>query len=65
MILEEIKKAVDDSFQVHWKNDGYIVIKNSGDYLVCFTANNSCIGLTWKDNKTMNGQEQDFYIGKA
>lgn len=63
MNLKEIKQAVDDGKIVHWANDGYLVSKNDiGVYYITFTDNNDSIGLTWLDDKTLNGDEKDFYI---
>lgn len=63
MTLEEIKAAVDEGKTVHWANEGYKVVKGAnGEYLVCFTANNHCIGLTWRDGKTLNGKPDEFFI---
>ena len=62
MTLEEIKSAVDSGKTVHWANDGYRVIKSRGEYLVVFDRNQSCIGLTWRDGVTMNGEPEQFYI---
>ena len=62
MNVNEIKKAVDEGKQVHWSNVGYTVIKdNIGQYLIQHW-NGHCIGLTWADNVTLNGKEEDFYI---
>jgi len=40
----------------------YQVIKDKiGQWLI--KGNNGyCIGLTWKDNKTLNADEKDFFI---
>jgi hypothetical protein len=71
MTLNEIKKAVRDGKQVRWATPIYEVINpiksptldaNEEQWLIRCTANNSCIGLTWQDNVTMNGEESEFYI---
>lgn len=63
MTVAEIKKAVDSGITVHWKSDGYNVIKDkNGEYLIIFTPNQSAIGLTRKDGVTLNGAAEDFYI---
>ena len=68
MTLEEIKKAVKEGKTVHWANDGYKVTlytnKNKEDFwcIVC-SHNDNCIGLTWNDGESMNGKEEEFYIG--
>ena len=61
MNLAEIKEAIANGETVHWKSSAYQVIKdNKGQYLIkCI--NGSCIGLTWADNVTLNGEEEDFY----
>lgn len=65
MTLPEIKLAVDTGKNVHWANLGYKVIKDKlGQYLIIFTANDWCIGLTWRDGNTLNGKESEFFIGE-
>lgn len=62
MTTQEIKNAVDSGKKVFWKSNAYIVVKDSkGEYLIKCTINNSCIGLTWADNVTLNGKESDFF----
>ncbi len=64
MNLQEIKSAVDAGKRVYWSNIGYEVIKDrSGLYLIVFAANNYAIGLTWRDDVTLNGKPEDFFIG--
>ena len=64
MKLDEIKKAVEDGFTIHWANDGYKVIKDSiGQFLIINIWNDSVWGLTWQDGITMNESEDKFYIG--
>ena len=66
MTLDEIKAAVRAGKTVHWKSRGYEVIEDRhGAFLVVFTPTRNCIGLTWRDGVTMNGDEEDFYIGEA
>tara|TARA_R100000781_G_scaffold113020_1_gene80846 strand:+ start:305 stop:511 length:207 start_codon:yes stop_codon:yes gene_type:complete len=63
MKATEIKKAIEQGNKVFWKNTAYEVIKDSiGQYLIKCHLNNYCIGLTHKDNKTLNGDEKDFFI---
>ena len=65
MKLEEIKKAVDDGRIVHHQSDAYVVIKDRiGQYVIKCTFNDYCIGLTWQNGTTMNGNEDEFYIEK-
>lgn len=64
MNLEEIKQAVNEGKKVHWSNTSYEVVKaNNGEYLIECNLNKHCIGLTWMDGITMNGKEEDFFIG--
>ena len=66
MNLAEIKAAVNDGKKVFWSNALYQVKKNifpSGNEnwdIVC-SSNGHRIGLTWTDEKTLNGKEEDFY----
>lgn len=65
MTLDEIKKAVDDGITVCWSNRSYVVIPNgkvADSYLIKFLGNDHMIGLTWADNVTLNGKEEDFFI---
>lgn len=65
MTLDEIKTAIEQGKRVFWTNDNYEVIKDKlGQYLIYCHLNEYCIGLTWQDKKTMNGQEEEFYIAK-
>jgi len=64
MTLEEIKSAVDKGETVHWINSLYEVIKNNREYLIRCKSNNHCIGLTWADGVTLNGEEKGFYTLK-
>lgn len=65
MTVEEIKKAVDEGKKVFWKSTTYVVIphkKTPNSYLIKCLWNNHMIGLTWADNETLNGEEEDFFI---
>jgi hypothetical protein len=65
MTVNEIKDAVDKGKIVYWSNSNYEVIKDNRDqYLIKYNFNNTYIGLTWTDNTTLNGKEEDFYIKK-
>lgn len=65
MTTHEIKTAVDQGRTVHWSQPNYIVAKDTyGEYYIKCTTNNSCIGLTWADGVTLNGNEEDFYINE-
>jgi len=61
MTVNEIKKAVDNDKVVKWCNDNYTVIALKSNYLIMYKSG-SLIGLTWKDGKTLNGKESEFYI---
>jgi plasmid maintenance system killer protein len=61
MTLQEIKQAIAEGKTVHWSNELYTVIKDSKDQYLIKCNNDYCIGLTWQDETTMNGEEQDFY----
>lgn len=65
MDLKQIKQAVCEGKIVHWASEVYIVINpNGGDqWLIKCVLNDSCIGLTWLDGITLNGKEEEFYIG--
>ena len=61
MILKEIKQAIDEGKRVHWASHSYDIIKTY-DYLILCTINDHVIGLTHRDEVTMNGAEQEFFI---
>ncbi len=70
MTLEEIKAAVLAGKTVHWSNTLYRVIptkyvndNGEPDFMVICDANQHCIGLTWRDGVTMNGEPDQFFIG--
>ena len=64
MTLEQIKTAIESGYPVHWSNTAYDVIKDKiGQYLICCNHNASCIGLTWLDGVTLNGEESEFFLG--
>ena len=73
MTLEEIKQAVVNGHEVCWKQTNYQVRHyqnsnkrslKSSDFIIICTTNNNCIGLTWQDNITLNGDKEDFFINK-
>ena len=62
MKLSEIKDAVDAGHDIRVGSDGYKVVKDCiGQYLIRCVFNEYCIGLTWRDGKTLNAKEDDFY----
>lgn len=68
MSLSEIKSAVLAGKTVHWKNGAYRVIFDPtrgsviAGFLIECVLNGDCIGLTWTNGVTMNGEESDFFI---
>ena len=66
MTLDEIKAAVDAGQTVHWANTGYVVHKDRlGQYLITYQPNGSCIGLTDREGKRLNGKEAEFFIARS
>lgn len=66
MTAFEIMQAVDNNRTVYWCNNHYRVFRDvCGEYLIFCNLNNDTIGLTWKDGKTLNGKEEDFYIERT
>jgi hypothetical protein len=64
MNLKQIKQALAAGHKVHWSNSAYDVIQDKiGQYLIRCNLNDSCIGLTWLDGVTMNGDEDEFFLG--
>ena len=68
MTLEEIKAAVDAGKTVHWATYSYEVVKGHGkaigDWFVVCIDNGSTIGLTHRDEVTMNGEPEQFFINQ-
>jgi hypothetical protein len=67
MTLEEIKEAVRGGKRVCWSNRAYDVIlyvfpSGEEQWLIKCNLNGHCIGLTWMDGVTMNGEEEQFFI---
>lgn len=60
MTLTEIKQAISEGKKVYWSNLAYQVVYKNNDYLIKH-ENGSCIGLTWADDTTLNGKEEDFF----
>lgn len=64
MKLIEIKNALAEGRKVYHGNQNYEVIRDKiGQYLIVCSINGYTIGLTHKDGQTMNGKEEDFFIG--
>lgn len=63
--LNEIKSNVLAGRTVNYQSNLYRVERDSiGQWLIVCTANGSCIGLTWRDGVTLNGDPWHFYIGE-
>ncbi|QDT23517.1 hypothetical protein [Gimesia chilikensis] len=63
MKLEQIKKEVEMGKSVYWKNHSYkVVLTSKGEWFIKCLINNHCIGLTWADGVTLNGNEEDFFM---
>ena len=63
MTLEEIKAATLANKIVHWQSSAYTVeIDNVGQWLIYCSHNGNCIGLTWRDGVTLNGEPEHFYL---
>ena len=66
MTFEDIKAAVDAGQTVQWANTGYVVHKDRlGQYLITYVPNGSCIGLTDREGKRLNGKEVEFFIARS
>jgi hypothetical protein len=64
MTLSEIKTALSENKRVFHQSPGYEVKRdNIGQYLIICSLNDYTIGLTHRDGQTMNGKEEEFYIG--
>lgn len=58
----DIKAAVESGQKVHWKHEGYQVLKDSiGQWHIKCLQNENCIGLTHQDGETLNGEIDEFY----
>ena len=67
MTLAEILRAVEEGLLVHWQTPGYVIERQQvgrGCVIRCL-ATDHCIGLTWADGRTLNGREDEFFIGKG
>lgn len=65
MTLAEILRAVDEGLPVHWQTTGYVIERptGGGGCVIRSLSTGHCIGLTWADGVTLNGKEEDFFIG--
>lgn len=56
MNAQQIRDLVDSGKIVYCDTESYVVIKDSiGQYLIKCLDNDYCIGLTHRDNTTLNG----------
>ena len=62
MTLIQIKQAIEEGKNVYWSNIGYKVIKDKKENYLIKHHSGNCIGLTWNDETTLNGKEEDFFI---
>ena len=64
MNLNEIKAAVRAGKTVHWASTNYVVEEDRiGQWHIICLSNRHCIGLTWQDGVTLNGREDQFFVG--
>jgi len=61
MTLKEIKLALSNGKKVYHHNHLYEIRKSGDDYLICCDETKHYIGLTWRNNTTLNGKEKDFF----
>ena len=68
MTLEEIKAAVNAGKTVHWATYSYTVVKGIekaiGHWFIKCTDNDYTIGLTHRDEVTMNGEPEQFFVNQ-
>jgi len=64
MNLAEIKAAVMAGKTVHWASKAYVVTyaPQIDKFLIKCLLNDTCIGLTWQDEVTMNGYPDQFFV---
>lgn len=63
MEVSEIQVAVSSGLVVCWKSPEYQVVRSEvdGRFFIKCLPNGHCIGLTWADGVTLNGNPDDFY----
>lgn len=65
MTLHEIKQAVLSGKTVCWCNPSYRVVRDKLDqWFIQFCSDGNLIGLTHRDDVTLNGKEDEFFIHK-
>jgi hypothetical protein len=63
MTTQQIKDAVLQGNKVFYGHKGYeVIIDKHNQWFIHCIANGHCIGLTWADDVTLNGIEQEFFI---
>lgn len=63
MTLPEIVTAVKQGKNVYYDSLRYKVIYDfSKGYFIKCSSTNHIIGLTWEDGRTLNGQEEKFFV---
>jgi hypothetical protein len=63
MTVQQIKDAVLQGNKVFYGHKGYEVVTDKhNQWFIRYIPNGHCIGLTWTDGTTLNGDENDFYI---
>jgi len=65
MTLQEIKDAIASEQTVYWGNKSYTIVKDKYDQYFIKHTGGHCIGLTWQDGVTMNGNEEQFFTGES
>lgn len=63
MKLQEIKDSVLAGKKVYWANKAYEVRFKFDQWYIYCTLNGNTIGLTWRDGITLNGKEEEFFVG--
>ena len=63
MNLQEIKQAIKEGKRVKWASGLYdVILDKVGQYLIVCSSNEYTIGLTHRDEITLNGREDQFYF---
>lgn len=68
MTLDEIKNEVNAGRKVYWMNIGYTVVKGGNEWSIVWNhggRDENCIGLTWRDEQTLNGKPGEFFTRKT
>ena len=67
MTLAEIHRALDEGLPVHWQSPSYGVERSAGcgTCVIRSLSTGHCICLTWADGITLNGKEDEFFIGQG